>query len=171
MRSSPGYAMRWMLVAIVVIGCVGCDQVTKTAAIVHLKGEIPRIYWSGILRLEYAENPGGFLSLGATWPPLARTLVLSGFNGILMAAVAAAMLFKWRMPAGHFWGCALLFAGGMGNLIDRLRFDGLVVDFLNLGVGPLRTGIFNVADVAITLGAIVLLLTRTPGPATSPTTN
>lgn len=45
----------------------------------------------------------------------------------------------------------------MGNLIDRVFQDGQVIDFLHLGVGTLRTGIFNVADVAITCGAMMLV--------------
>lgn len=52
---------------------------------------------------------------------------------------------------------ALLFAGGVGNLIDRVTSGGSVVDFINLGIGPVHTGIFNVADVAITVGALILL--------------
>jgi signal peptidase II len=51
-----------------------------------------------------------------------------------------------------------LAASGIGNLIDRLLFDGRVTDFLNLGIGGLRTGIFNIADVVGLLGFIVLLL-------------
>jgi signal peptidase II len=52
---------------------------------------------------------------------------------------------------------ALLFAGGVGNLIDRVTSGGSVVDFINLGIGLVRAGIFNVADVAITVGALILL--------------
>jgi signal peptidase II len=43
-------------------------------------------------------------------------------------------------------------------LIDRVIYDGRVVDFLNAGIGPIRTGVFNVADMAITTGAILLLI-------------
>jgi signal peptidase II len=46
----------------------------------------------------------------------------------------------------------------LGNLIDRLLNGGQVVDFVNVGVGDLRTGIFNLADVAIMIGAGVLLV-------------
>ena len=53
---------------------------------------------------------------------------------------------------------ALRKAGGLGNLIDRLRFDGVVTDFLNVGVGSLRTGIFNVADAILMLGMFVLVI-------------
>ena len=53
---------------------------------------------------------------------------------------------------------ALVLAGGLSNLIDRFVHDGYVVDFINLGVGHVRTGIFNVADVAITVGVVMLLI-------------
>jgi signal peptidase II len=49
----------------------------------------------------------------------------------------------------------LIVGGGVSNLIDRLRYGGYVVDFLNVGIGSLRTGIFNVADMAIMAGVII----------------
>jgi signal peptidase II len=54
-------------------------------------------------------------------------------------------------------GFALLFAGGVGNLTDRVLHDGAVVDFMNLGIGPVQTGVFNVADLAVTSAVIVML--------------
>ena len=48
-----------------------------------------------------------------------------------------------------------MLAGGVGNLVDRVR-EGYVVDFLNMGIGPVRTGIFNVADVCIVVGMALL---------------
>lgn len=51
----------------------------------------------------------------------------------------------------------MIIGGGMGNLIDRLFFNGLVIDFLNIEIGPLRSGIFNVADIAIMVGGFALL--------------
>ena len=53
-------------------------------------------------------------------------------------------------------GLILAVGGGMGNLIDRIA-HGAVVDFVSLGIGPLRTGIFNLADVAITIGLLLFL--------------
>jgi signal peptidase II len=53
---------------------------------------------------------------------------------------------------------ALIFAGGIGNIIDRLLFEKHVSDFINIGIGDLRTGIFNFADVYVTLGVISFLL-------------
>lgn len=49
---------------------------------------------------------------------------------------------------------------GVGNLVGRIRYGGVVVDFMNIGIGPLRTGIFNVADLAIFAGALVLIAGR-----------
>jgi signal peptidase II len=57
-------------------------------------------------------------------------------------------------------GFSLFLAGGLGNWIDRLANDGRVIDFVSLGLGPLHTGIFNVADVAITAGIVTVLIAR-----------
>ena len=54
-------------------------------------------------------------------------------------------------------GLALVVAGGVSNLADRVA-HGAVVDFLNVGLGSLRTGIFNVADMAIMTGVGLILL-------------
>lgn len=55
-------------------------------------------------------------------------------------------------------GAALICSGGVGNLIDRLTRDGYVTHFLNVGVGPLRTGIFNIADFVLLVGLAIIVL-------------
>jgi signal peptidase II len=65
-----------------------------------------------------------------------------------------------KLDRWTFTALALIFAGGIGNLIDRARLSGHVIDFLNLGIGDsrwTRTGIFNVADIAITAGFVMLV--------------
>ena len=62
------------------------------------------------------------------------------------------------LPPQFVFVLALSVAGGVSNLIDRVAAGGLVMDFLNLGIGRLRTGIFNVADMALTFGVIWILL-------------
>lgn len=52
---------------------------------------------------------------------------------------------------------SLVLSGGLGNLVDLIINDGRVIDFMNIGIGSLRTGIFNVADVCITVGVVVLV--------------
>ena len=53
---------------------------------------------------------------------------------------------------------ALILAGGLGNIIDRIWHDRHVTDFMNVGIGSLRTGIFNVADMCVTAGVIGLVI-------------
>jgi signal peptidase II len=51
-----------------------------------------------------------------------------------------------------------IIAGGLGNLIDRLLNNFTVIDFLNFGIGPVRTGILNVADLSVTFGVVLFLI-------------
>lgn len=76
---------------------------------------------------------------------------------MLLGMLAYALLAK--PGRGLFiFALALVLSGGSSNLIDRFANDGYVVDFINLGIGQIRTGIFNVADVAISVGFLMLLL-------------
>ena len=151
-------AAHWLAVLGFLVSCVGCDQVTKHFAISQLKGQAPRSFCGDLVRLEYAENPGAFLGLGGQLPRTWRWGVLIVLYCVIAVGIAGALLFRRGVSPLSFAACLLLLSGAVGNLIDRVRLDGLVVDFLNLGVGPLRTGIFNVADVAISTGALLLAL-------------
>ncbi|MBI1851025.1 MAG: signal peptidase II [Planctomycetes bacterium] len=152
---------RWTIkaaMAAVVASTVGCDQVSKSLATAHLMGGPRRSFVGDMLRLEYAENAGAFLSLGAGWAPWARTAVFSvGTAIILVACIVWAFRHRWSLV--RLLGLSLVIAGGLSNLADRV-VRGSVVDFLNVGIGPLRTGIFNVADMAILLGIGLVVLTR-----------
>ncbi|REK12477.1 MAG: signal peptidase II [Planctomycetota bacterium] len=150
--------IRYSAILVILATCVGCDQVTKHIARQQLDGRPPRSYFSDVVRLVYAENPGAFLGLGGGLPPGARWALLVVVNAVVAGGIAAVLLWHSKMPWLRAAACALLLSGAVGNLIDRVRFDGLVIDFMNLGIGPLRTGIFNVADVAITTGAVLLIL-------------
>ena len=150
--------LHWLAIGAILLSSVGCDQATKHIAQARLKGQPPRSYCGDVFRLEYAENPGAFLGLGGQLPPAARQFLLVAVNVLLAAGIAAVLALKRNVSAAGLAACALLLAGAVGNLIDRVRCDGLVIDFLNLGVGPLRTGIFNVADMVIMAGALLLVL-------------
>jgi signal peptidase II len=140
------------------VSFVGCDQFTKHVAQARLKGRGAWTACGGVVRLEYAENPGAFLGLGGRLPAGVRQGVLVLVNLAIAAGLVAAMVVRPRMSVVRLAACSLLLAGALGNLVDRVRYDGLVIDFMNLGVGPLRSGIFNVADMAISLGAVLICL-------------
>lgn len=145
----------YVLIALLV-PLVGLDQWSKHYAIAHWDGQPRQSYLGDTFRIEYAENTGAFLSLFGNLPDQWRYAILVVGNGIGMAVVVALILGVRQIDRWSFVAWTLVFSGGVGNLIDRVRIQA-VIDFLNLGVGPLRTGIFNIADMAITAGFFMLL--------------
>ena len=149
------------LALLIAIGAtIGCDRVTKHMAATTLSEAPSRSFLADTFRLEYAENTGAFLGLGADWPLAVRTAVFGAGNGLLLVALAV-LAVKGRWPRRALLGVALFVAGGASNLLDRIAY-GMVIDFMSVGIGPLRTGIFNVADMAIMLGAGILVLAYWP---------
>jgi signal peptidase II len=152
----PTRSAKWLVILLLVAGTIGCDRVTKHAATETLAGMPMKSFLMDTVRLTYAENTGGFLSLGADLPRPIRTAVFTIATGVTLLILA---ILAWR----HAWqpwrttGLSLFIAGGVSNWIDRLA-DGRVVDFLNIGIGWLRTGVFNVADIAIVLGVVLFVL-------------
>ncbi len=135
---------------------VGLDQVTKVWAVETLQGRPEQSYLGDVFRWQFARNSGAFLSLGSTLPKEARFLVFTVGVGILLLGITVYALRSKQVTLADAIGYALIVSGGGSNWFDRARFDGAVVDFMNMGLGSLRTGIFNVADLAIIAGIIVL---------------
>ena len=134
------------------------DQWTKQLATAYLKG-VPRHSWLGdTFRLEYATNDGAFLSLGGNLPPQMRYWLLTVGVGLLLLGLSIYALVSAKLHNVEVAGYSLIASGGFSNWVDRARFDGSVVDFMNMGIGSLRTGVFNVADLAIIAGIVVLFL-------------
>lgn len=148
---------QWGLVSSGVVLTLILDQITKIVAGDALAGRPPQEYLGGFLRLGYVENPGAFLSLGAGLPASARQIVFVALVGIALAAALAFALWPGKTTRSQALALSLVVGGGFSNLIDRLLNEGRVIDFLNLGLGPVRTGVFNVADVAITMALLFLL--------------
>jgi signal peptidase II len=151
----------WLAALLLVVGTIGCDRATKHLASVNLDGAPAQSFLADTVRLQYAENTGGFLSLGASLPAPVRLVIFTLAPAlVLIAAIVMAVRDRWTGPA--LFGLALFLAGGASNLIDRAT-RGSVIDFMNVGVGPLRTGIFNVADVAVLMGLALLVFARAGG--------
>ena len=146
---------RGVLLCLLLTATAGCDQVTKHYAITELSGAPEQSFLGDTIRLHYHENPGAFLSFGADWRPEVRLAVFQVGNGAFLLALAVIAL-RARWTRLHILGAGLILSGGVSNLMDRVAL-GRVVDFLNVGIGPVRTGIFNVADVAVMAGVACLL--------------
>lgn len=146
--------LRWGIIITAVT--VLLDQLSKIYAVRTWKGQPPLSFLNDLFRISYAENKGAFLSLFGNLPEEARWAILVVGNSLVMGGLAIYLLLGKRVTVWTFVTFALVFAGGVGNLIDRVRINA-VIDFLNLGIGSLRTGIFNVADMAITAGFFMLV--------------
>jgi signal peptidase II len=170
-RSIP----RFIVVMLTLSCCVGCDQVSKSAARSMLHSGVTESLFADSLRFQLTENPGSFLSLGASLPEHLRFTLFTAAVAVILAGLVCAALFARRLNTARIVALALLAGGGISNLVDRLLYDGRVTDFLNVGIGSLRTGIFNLADMTIMAGALLLILktrasasTPTPPPPTVP---
>lgn len=113
-------------------------------------------------------NHGAFLSLGAGMSGSTRNLVF--VYGVLATLVG---LLVWLVRSSRpsvieVVAIASILGGGLSNLLDRCLYDGRVFDFLNLGIGQLRTGVFNLADVGIMVGVVLLLFNGLHRKPTSP---
>lgn len=147
---------RLALIGTVIGSCIGCDQATKVLAHQQLAGRGAVSLLGDTIRLSYVENAGAFLSLGAGLSSMARFWLFGVAVAVGLAILAIAGATDRAANTVRLTSVALLIGGGLGNLIDRANL-GVVRDFLNVGVGSIRTGIFNVADLAVTVGAIALL--------------
>lgn len=136
---------------------VGCDQLSKHLMRAALEPMRSYPLAGGVLRLWLIDNPGAFLSLGADLPAHLRTLVFVGALGGGLLAAAALLLRSARVSRPTFVAAAFVLAGGASNWVDRLTRDGRVTDFAVLAAGPLHSGVFNLADVAITGGVAWLI--------------
>jgi signal peptidase II len=147
---------RRTLTAIVVAG-VGLDQLTKYLATAFLVPQHTHTYLGGILQVWYTMNPGAFLSIGEH---LSQGLRVGIFILGVSVVVIAAATYVWFRPATRVETLtySLIVAGGLGNLIDRVVFQGQVRDFLYIGIGSVHTGVFNVADMLITAAALALVM-------------
>lgn len=150
--STGGSSRPYQIVALLT---VIVDQVTKRIAALYLAGRPRQTFLGDTFRLDYAENVGAFLGLGTNLPPVVRSLIFIG--GVAAILVTVAMMLRrghWNpLPRLGLW---LVLAGGVSNLVDRI-IRGSVIDFMNMGIGSLRTGIFNVADMALMAGLAMLV--------------
>ena len=143
-----------LLLAIIVIGC---DQSTKLYARQYLS-QADRISLLGdTIRIDYMENTGATLGLGSNLPENLRFVVFVVLIGLALIAALLYLIYSPILSSPQILGLGLVISGGLSNLLDRLFNQGAVIDFLNLGIGPLRTGVFNLADVVVYAGMAIFV--------------
>lgn len=135
--------------SIMIILIVAFDQITKYFASLKLADGSVAKFIHGVVQFKYAENTGMAFSMlsGARWVFIALTVVVC--VGVFYYLFSNRCKSLWL-----YWSLGVILSGGIGNLIDRIRF-GYVVDFIEPTF--VNFAIFNIADCAVTCGAVVLV--------------
>ena len=153
LRSRFAWRAGYLLAA---FGVYLADQASKAWAVKSLRFGEDRVVIRGFLQLAYTENPGiafGQLQEGGSFGRWFFVVLAS-------AATIAVFYYFMRTPRNDdriLGACALLLAGILGNLTDRVRL-GYVVDFIVMHAGDYHWPTFNIADASICIGAVLLLL-------------
>ena len=109
-----------------------------------------------MFRLQYAENSGAFLGMGSLLAEDVRFYVLIVAPLLMLLALLVYLVKSSKLSQFEVVSLALICGGGVSNLLDRIYRDGVVVDFMNMGIASLRTGIFNFADMYIMAGVFLM---------------
>jgi signal peptidase II len=136
------------------------DQITKfyVDSSMRLHESIPVI--QGFFNITYVRNPGAAFGFLADASPLFRSIF---FVAVTVLAIILVVHYIWKSRAEEpflTFALALILAGAVGNLIDRVRL-GEVIDFLDVYIGSYHWPAFNVADSAISVGAVILFIELT----------
>ena len=134
---------------IMIVLIIAFDQITKYFASLKLADGSVAKFIPGVVQFKYAENTGMAFSMlsGARWVFIALTVVVC--VGVFYYLFSNRCKSLWL-----YWSLGVILSGGIGNLIDRIRF-GYVVDFIEPTF--VNFAIFNIADCAVTCGAVVLV--------------
>ena len=151
---------RIQMISVICLMIIGIDQGTKWYASEYLPKFEMTSYWSDIIRIGYAENTGAFLGLGSGMSDSAKFWIFVCAVGLILSSLLIYILRTKTQTAYGLSSLMLIFSGGISNFFDRAVNNGAVIDFLNVGIGSIRTGIFNVADMAIMLGVFLLLFAK-----------
>jgi signal peptidase II len=150
MRRRSNAALFWPLLALVAL----LDVATKAIAVRALVPQrVPREVLGNVVRWTLVYNPGA--AFGLHLGPQSRWI----FTALtIVALVILGRLYRATLVGDRprVLALALVCAGALGNLLDRLRTDLGVVDFIDIGFGDARWPTFNVADMAVSTGAVLL---------------
>lgn len=149
---------RIVLIFLIMISCIAVDQATKEFARTYLEGKPSISFIYNTITLRLVHNDGAFLSMLSFLSKNMKILLLQLGVSIVLALLIVYMITQKSLTMHELLAYSLFTGGGISNLIDRILRDGYVTDFLKFGIGTLRTGILNIADIQITAGVVILLV-------------
>ena len=143
-------------IVLLVLLNIGCDQFSKNAVRKHIS-EHDRIELIGDnFIMVKVENTGAMLGFGQNLSPILKLIFLQTIPVLVLLVLLFRILKKTNMNIWLVFAFACVIGGGIGNLIDRIAY-GQVTDFFHINIGFFKTGIFNMADVSVTLGVLLIL--------------
>lgn len=145
-------AVFWIIVAVVTT----VDAITKALAVQHLAPRhIPHPILGDFLRFTLAYNPGAAfgMHLGA-----ASRWIFAALSIVIVVVLLRVTADLTRISRRAAFGVPVVIGGALGNLLDRIRSRDGVIDFIDIGIGDVRFWTFNIADTAVTVGAVCLVL-------------
>ncbi len=140
----------WVAGAVILLDLITKQWVVSGMTLYH---SIP--VWGDFFRLTYTHNRGAAFGINVGEYSRVFFLVLSSAALVVLVLIYRSTPLTDRV---RLFATALVSGGAIGNIIDRLRYERGVVDFLDVGFGSHRWPVFNVADMAVSTGAVLLLL-------------
>lgn len=154
--------LKILVILTIILANIGCDQATKYYVKNSLERHTTFNIVGNLFLIRYSENNGGFLGLGSNLPPSIKPALLVTIPAFALLALLVFIFYnsihRNRITKINLFAYCFVIGGGFGNIIDRVLNNGSVVDFMNFGIGELRTGILNFADLSLSLGIAIIIV-------------
>lgn len=149
--------LRVLFISFIVLLNISCDQISKDLARKKIDdNQVIRLVNDNFI-LTKVENKGAALSLGENLHPTLKLVLLQILPLFVLAFLFRLLLIKNNYTASTIIGFCFIIGGGIGNIYDRILY-GSVTDFMHIQVGIFKTGIFNMADVSVVVGVLLILM-------------
>jgi signal peptidase II len=152
---SSKHIFRIFFITLLLISNIGCDQISKNLVRQNYSTDVK--FLGNHVTLTKIENAGAFLSLGDSLSSPIKFALLTMLPMLALSFGFIFILTKKDLTNTTLLALCFIIGGGIGNVYDRLVY-GSVTDFLHIDFGIFQTGIFNLADVSIMTGMLIILI-------------
>ncbi len=136
---------------------IGCDQISKNVVRNTVEPQAYIQIHKDYFILSNVENTGAMLGFGENLSPILKLIFLQTLPLLVLLVLLFRLLYKMQHNKWLIMAFAFVIGGGLSNIIDRILL-GYVTDFFQIKIGFFKTGIFNMADVSVTMGVLLILI-------------
>lgn len=149
---------RYLLITTLVFLSIAFDQISKIWVRNNFESYSEKSIIGDVFTLIKVENTGAFLGMGSELSEIPRVLLLIILPVVVLISITLYTYIDKTLDKLSIIGFSLIIGGGIANIFDRIVF-GSVTDFLYINLGGIfKTGIFNIADLSVTTGMILILI-------------